>query len=259
MGTTDLAGGSASDPETAPNDPTVRQPPTREVTTFFSLPRELRDLIYSYLFKTVYTQISLDAHLRNLRLDRLERGKTLPARRLDVIRASRKLWEEGSSILYRENLFRLHVGSTLFNTTLLTRKTTDLMQRIEIDLYSSKELESVRALQLFGGSQVLRKSCFIKLQFHKVDHLHDNTVEAFKQMTGFEILVFEIDAPHGIPRGYPVSKGFRPSQRWISVLLASITTDLTPTMGPSTIANDFPYRRLTFRPQDHRRQETGGN
>lgn len=257
MDTTDLAGGSASDAEAAPGNPTLCQAPTTEATTFFSLPRELRDLIYFYIFKTVYTQISLDAYLRNLRLDRLEGGKTLPARRLDVIRASRKLWEEGSRVLYRENLFRLHVGSTLFNTKLLTRKTTDLMQRIEIDLYPSKELESVRAMRLFGGSQILRKSCVIKLQFHKADHLHDNMVEALKQMTGFEILIVEVDAPHGIPRHFPATKGYSPFQRWISVLLASLTTDLTPVMGPSTCANDFPYRRLMFRPQEHRRHKTG--
>lgn len=129
------------------------------------------------------------------------------------------------------------------------------MQRIEIDLYPSKELESVRAMQLFGGSHILRKSCVIKLvHFYKVDHLHDKMVGAFEQMTGFEILIFEIDAPHSIPRGYEATERFSLFQRWISVLLASITTNLTPTLGPSTCA-DFPRRSLMFRPQDHGRRE----
>lgn len=260
MDTRDLAGGSASDLKTAPSDPNIRLATTKEATTFLSLPRELRDQIYSYSLKTktVYTQISLDACLINLRLDRIEGSKTLPARQLDVLRVSRKLWEECSKVLYQENLFHLHVGSTLYNTTLLTRKTTDLMQRVEIDLHLSKELESVRAMQLFGGSRVLRKSCVIKLQFHKVDHLHYNMVEALKNMTGFEILVFEIDAPHGIPRRYPASQGISPASRWIWVLWDFITTNLTPTMGPSTCETKNPHRRLKFRPQDYRRQETGG-
>lgn len=69
MDTTDVAGGSALDSKIVPRDSTIRQAPTTEATTFFSLPRELRDQIYSYISKSVYTQISLNAFLRNLQLD----------------------------------------------------------------------------------------------------------------------------------------------------------------------------------------------
>ena len=126
------------------------------------------------------------------------------------------------------------------------------MQDIEISLYPSKDLESARALQLFGNSQMLRKSCFIKLQFHKIESMNVKTIEACKQMTGFKILTFEIDAPHAIPPHHLGSAASKHFQRCVSALLVSINAILRPTMGPGTFANDHPHRHLIFKPQDHK-------
>lgn len=118
---------------------------------------------------------------RNLRLDQTE-----PSNRLAVMQASRSLWKEGSKILCGENLFRFHIGSTIYNTTLLlTRRTANLMQDIEISLYPTQTLESVRILQLFSTSKILRKSCLIKLQFRKIQLMSDNALKTLKQMTRF--------------------------------------------------------------------------
>lgn len=122
----------------------MQQVPALEAVTFFNLPRELRDLIYVHLFKAAYTQIRVDARLRNLRLDQTE-----PYNRLAVMQASRNLWKEGSKILYGENLFRFHIGSTIYNTMLLlTRRTADLMQDIDISLYPTQTLQSVNLAAL---------------------------------------------------------------------------------------------------------------
>ena len=61
--------GSASDLATVSTFPALQQVPALEAVTYFNLPQELLDLIYVHLFKAAYTQIRVDARLRNLRLD----------------------------------------------------------------------------------------------------------------------------------------------------------------------------------------------
>ena len=207
-------------------------------------------MIYYYLFEHVYIQMRENAYLWNLRLDQIDGGKASPARQLTILRACRRLWEESSRILYGENLFRFYIGSEKFNTTLLKRRTTDLMQDIEIQLNPSTDMESVRVLQLFGIPNISRKSCFIKLQFRKLELMSNNIIEALKQMKGFRTLTFEIHVPGAVRcvrnPDDPTSRGHFP---WISGLLAFIQTSLTPAMGPGTFANDEYFRRLIFQPQ----------
>lgn len=235
---------------------------TIEATNFFSLPRELRDLIYHYLFKNVYTQIRVNECLRNLRLDRPDGGKPPPARQLKAMQASRRLWEEGSRILYRENQFHFHIGSNKFNTTLLERRITDLMQDIEIKLHPSEPAEApeaLRVLQLFGIPQILRRSCLIKLQFRKIEFMSKGVVDAVKQMTCFKVLIFEIDVPAVVMcQDLDDSPGCRSRIPWVSGLLAFIQTQLTPAMGPGTFANECCFRRLIFKPQDQKGNKTRG-
>ena len=239
---------------------------TTEATSFFSLPRELRDLIYHYLFKDVYTQMRVNAHLRNLRLDHPDGDQSLPARQLKAMQASRRLWEEGSRVLYGENLFRLHIASEEFNTTLLERRITDLMQDIEIDLHPGKAgkavaaPETLRVLQLFGTPQIMRRSCLVKLPACEVKLMSNDIVEALKKMTGFKTLIIEDDLPVIARLQSPVFPRHRPSSFWISRLLVFLRTNLTPVMGRGTLTDDNNryFRRLTFKPQDHKKSKTGG-
>ena len=227
-----------------------------KATNFFSLPRELRDLTYFYLFKAVYTHTRVNAHLRNLRLDRPDGGKSSLARQLNAMLASRRLWEECSRVLYREGLFRFHIGSKEFNTPLLERRITDLMQDIEICLHPREKTtapEALRILQFFGIPKILRKSCLIKLQFLTVKLMSNSVIEAIKQMTCFKVLIFEIDIPGVTMRQVPGHPG---CSRWRSALLAFIQTNLTPAMGPGTFANDCGFRRLIFKPQDQKEKKT---
>ena len=230
-----------------------------EATNFFSLPRELRDLVYYYLFKDVYKQIRVNECLRNLRLDRPDGGMALPARQLKAMQASRRLWEEGSRILYGENKFRFHIGSENFNTTLLIQRTTDLMQDIEITLHPSNAAtapETLRVLQLFDTPQVMRRSCLVKLRLFKVELMNNNNmIEALKKMTGFKILVFEVNVPTVAGRRSPGFPGYGRPIIWVSELLAFVQMNLTPAMGDGTFANDHYFRRLIFKPQDHKRPE----
>ena len=223
---------------------------TTETTSLFSLPRELRDMIYYYLFKDVYIQMRVNARLRNLRLDQPDGGQASPAPQLEAMQASRRLWEEGSIVLYGENSFHFHVGSEDFNTTLLTRRITDLMQDIEIKLHPSKaakDPETVRVLQLFGIPHIVRRSCLIKLQFNKVVLMSNSMIEAIEQMTCFKVLCFEVQSPDVVERQDRVHGWSIP---WVSAVLAFLQTRLTPAMGPGTFANDRCLRRLIFKPQD---------
>ena len=221
-------------------------------TTFLSLPRELRDLIYSYLFEAEYTQIRVNAYLRNLRLDQVDGGKFKPSHRLAIMGASRRLWEEGSRIFYGENVFRLHVGTANFDTMLLTQRTVDLMQDVEISLYPKKVRESVRVLQLFGTSQIVRKSCTILLRFRQASLMNNETIEALKCLTGFKILTFEVDVPAVISKRFAGIPELGAPIPWVSSLLASIKNSLTPALGNSIFANSRRHRRLIFKPQDHK-------
>ena len=230
-----------------------------EAKSFFSLPRELRNLIYHYLFKGVYTQMRVNALLRNLRLDQPDGGKASPARQLELLQASQRLWQEGSRILYGENQFRFHIGSENFNTRFLERRITDLMQNIEIKLHPSKAVKAsgtLQVLQLFSDPQPSRRSCLIKLQFRKAELMSNSMIEAIKQMTCFRVLHFEIDVPDVVMCQDPERSICGRPIPWVSGLLAFIQTKMTPVMGPGTFANDRCFRRLIFKPQEQNGKKT---
>ena len=260
--------------ETVPVVPAAQQAPALGPTTFFCLPRELRDLVYSHLFEAVYKQSRNILHLEILvpgkshdppeggvragaRIMNFSGDEIIPGHarkgpgarisdRLAIMQASRRLWEEGSVVFYGDHLFRFHVGSATLNATFLTQRTVKLMQDIEISLGASKGQDSIRILQLFGTSQVSRHSCLVKLKFREIEFMYDDVIEALRQFTGFKTLTFEVDAPDVVlsrQPGAPIP--------WISVILAYIKLHLTAALGAGTFANDDGYRRLIFKPQVH--------
>ena len=174
--------------------------------------------------------------------------------RLAIMQASQRLWDEGSTVLYGQHVFCFHVGSIPFNDTFLTQRTANLMQDIAINLSPIKYSDSVRVLQLFGDPQITRNSCLIKLKFRRIELMSVNVIEALRQLTGFELLAFEMDAPavvHWMTSGTHVP--------WISGLLAHMKIAMESALGPSTYENSDCYRRLIFKPQSytyfHRRKE----
>ena len=178
--------------------------------------------------------------------------------RLAIMQASRRLWEECSTVLYGQHVFCFHVGSLPFSDTFLTRRTANLMQHIEINLSPIKYSDSVRILQLFGDPQITRNSCLIKLKFRRTNLIGANVIEALRQLTGFELLAFEREAPavvHWMTSGTLIP--------WVSGLLAHMENEMTSALGPSTYENSDCYRRLIFKPQPHtyflrRREEIKG-
>ena len=178
--------------------------------------------------------------------------------RLAIMQASRRLWDEGSTMLYGQHVFCFHVGSMPFNDTLLTQRTANLMQDIEINLSPIKYSDSIRILQLFGDPQIQRNSCLIKLNFRKIELIGVNVIEALRQLTSFDLLAFEMEAPavvHWMTSGTVIP--------WISGLLAHMEIKMKSALGPSTYENGDCYRRLIFKPQSHtyflrRREEIKG-
>ena len=220
-------------------------------TSFFSLPRELRDVIYAYLFEAIYTQYKGNAHLTiEESTGAGNHSEAEISDRLAIMQVSRRLWDEGSTVLYGQHVFCFHVGSIPFNGTVLTQRTADLMQDIEINLSPSKCPDSVRILQLFGDSQIPRNSCLVKLKFPKLELIGVDMIEALKRLTSFELLGFEVDTParlRWMRSGPPIP--------WVSGLLANIKPEMETALGPSTYANADCYRRLIFKPLYHRRKE----
>ena len=232
--------------------PTAQQAPApaRRATSFFSLPRELRDQIYRYLFAAVYTQAKTWEYVHKTTVYGRDAAEARISDRLAIIRTSRGLWEEGSIILYRKHLFRFLVGFTSFNATFLTQRMANLMQDIEISLGSSKASDPIRILQLFCTSQIPRNSCLIKLQSYKANIIEDHVIQALGQLTAFKVLIFEVDVPVVIryrQSGAPIP--------WVSYLLANIKDILTLALGPSIFTNCDGCRRLVFKPQDYNRQK----
>ena len=211
-------------------------------TTFLSLPRELRDLVYSSLFNAVYTQIRVDVQFR-----------LKPSDRLGVLQTSRQLREEGSIVLYGENLFCFQPGSTSFDPAFLVQRTTDLMQDIEIVLCRRNLRESIQILEFFGGFQISRKSWVIKLDFDLAELIHPDMLRTLERLTGFNVLSFEVDESFVDP--YPQSKFLI---RLHSCLLRWVQGQLTQALGPGTFINKDYSRRLIFHPQDHLRRESIG-
>ena len=166
--------------------------------------------------------------------------------RLAIMQASRRLWDEGSTVLYGQHVFCFHVGSMPFDDTFLTQRTANLMQDIEINLSPIKYSDSIRILHLFGDPQIPRNSCLIKLKFRRIDLIGVNVIEALRQLTGFELLAFEMEAPavvHWMASGTLIP--------WMSGLLSHMQNEMTSALGPSTYENSDCYRRLIFKPQSH--------
>ena len=224
-------------------------------TSFFSLPRELRDLIYAYLFEAIYTQYKGNEHLPIAGSTGAgTHSEAEISDRLAILQVSRRLWDEGSTVLYGQHVFCFHVGSIPSSGTLLTQRTADLMRDIEINLSPSKCPDSVRTLQLFGDPPgdppIPRNSCLVKLKFPKLELIGVDVIEALKRLTSFELLGFEVDTParlRWMRSGPPIP--------WISGLLANIKPEMEMALGPSTYANADCYRRLIFKPLYHRRKE----
>lgn len=241
---------SASDSTIAPTSSNVQQTlvPATGAPTLLSLPRELRDMIYSHLFKAEYKQSTRSSRDRMKPHDLTHtRAETKMSDRLAILQTSRQLWEEGARILYGEHVFRFYVISAACDDTLLTQRTVDLMQEVEIFLGPSKTPASVRILHLFATSQTPRKSCIIKIQYRSAEFMNENVIEALKQLTGFNVLMIEIVAPvvkHSRLSGAPVP--------WVSGLLAYVQVKLTLALGPSSYTNGEGYRRLVFKPQAYK-------
>ena len=170
--------------------------------------------------------------------------------RLAIMQVSRRLWDECSTVLYGQHVFCFHVGSIPFNGTFLTQRTAKFMQDIEINLSPIKYSNSIRILQFFGDPQIPRNSCLIKLKFRRIELIGVNVIEALRQLTGFEVLGFEMDAP-AIVR-WRTSGTLIP---WVSGLLAHMGIELKSALGPSTYENSDCYRRLIFKPRCQRRKE----
>ena len=246
-----LAFGSAEDSTSEPMDIPAVQARARTPTSFFSLPRELRDNIYKNLFEAVYIQLVGNAHLTMAESGCVgSHSEAEISDRLAIMQVSRRLWNECSTVLYGQHVFCFHVGSIPFYDSFLTQRTATLMQNIEINLSPSKYSDSIRILQLFGDPQIIRNSCLVKLKFRRIELIGVNVIEALRQLTGFEVLGFEMDAPAIVrwrTSGSPIP--------WVSGLLAHMQIELKSALGPSTYENSDCYRHLIFKPRCHRRKE----
>lgn len=124
----------ASEPMTMLATTTAHRAITTPLTTILSLPQELRDLIYSHLdtFRSSLHTVQEGCILVYYTFQSRARAVAKTSDQLAILHACRRLWEEGSRMLYRENLFRFLVAFMTFNASVLIQKTASFMQDIEI-------------------------------------------------------------------------------------------------------------------------------
>lgn len=218
-----------------------------ESTTLFSLPQELRDLIYSYLFQAVHPRSGEIVPFRMRPSNEIcDRGEFKLSDRLAILRVSRRLWDESSRILYGKHLFRFHLGCSSTNAAFLTQRTVYLMQNIEISMCTGDVNESLLIVHIFSASQKLWNSCSIKVQLRPSEWITDNIAYALKKLNRVKFLVIDVNEP--------VLREWRRRYRWQENMLHDMNAILETWLGPSIDVADDVHPRLIFRPQDHMRQ-----
>lgn len=234
---------------TMPADATAQQAPgaVPEPTAFFSLPRELRDMIYSHLFHAVNKSSGEIVPFRMRPSNCVsDRGEFELSDRLAILQASRRLWDESSKIFYGKHLFRFHLGCRSTNATFLTQRTVYLMQDIGISVCAGKANASLRIIQVLGASQKLRNSCSIKLRFRSSQWISDDMAYALKKLHRFNLLTIDVD--ESVARKWP-----QPNRRsgWEKHVLHHMQAILETRLGPSIILGGDVHPHLIFNPQDH--------
>lgn len=209
-----------------------------------TLPRELRDKIYSYLFsgfyKAIYpsTWLLLDIGDRNMLKNLKESGRDLT-----MLRLSKAIGHEAVKVLYSEGVF---LCSLIFHDKFLClpQGSIDRMMKIEIDVYT--RVDAINAgweitIQKLSVTGTIRKSIHVK--FHGsismiLKELPGKVSDGLRSLTGYRTVIVEFSVVNYYnPGGSESHLNIAGDDFDLVSFIAAGMRNLESTLGPATLSH----------------------
>lgn len=229
------------------------------VPSFFSLPREIRDMIYHLVVGVGrrYRQsrecyFSQQEIIRLLSLWRKDLWPTCD--RFNIARTCRIANEEANEVIYKKNHFRFYAMSKTWLRPQISQKNTDTIQSIHVMCFSNDlSLPGlVPFLQTFTSSRIVRKKCWIELLFNDHDDI-EAILSMYKVLLGFtafEIVTIEMLGSRSLFRQCQCSEHVQARSEW-----KQIREDLESTLGSAVSSVGKIPSILRFKPREHLSQK----
>ena len=216
-----------------------------QVTSFFSLPRELRDMIYGLILGEGETYRQSGVCYAPVAC--MSKGSWPTCGRFNIAQICRAVNEEANEIIYRNNKFRFHLGSGACLNPRIIQKTADIMQNIHIILGSDEAsmTRSVHVLQMFTFSQVVRKECRISIRWYDLKDFESMPplLQILKGFTAFKVLVVGLTP-------YYWAAGVHKVHNQAVSLWKPMKEDLEAALGKD-VSCSRSWLRSEFRPREH--------
>lgn len=229
------------------------------VPSFFSLPREIRDMIYHLVIgvrgcyrqsRNCYVSQQEMVHLLSLR------GKDLwpTCGRFNIARTCRIANEEANEVIYKRNEFLFYAMSKKWLRPQINQKITDMMQSIHIVCFSDKNSQPglVPFLQTFTSCQIVRKKCWIELFLNDHDDIEAilSISRVLMGFTAFEVVTIEMPGSRSSFRSCQCSEHVQARSEW-----KQIRKDLESALGTAVSSlGKLPSFSL-FKPREHLAQK----
>lgn len=224
------------------------------VSSFFSLPRELRDIIYCLLIgeKRTYhrpPQQEMDSndYYISWRLSSIYN-------RFAIARTCHTANYEANEVIYKTNKFSFYPMSKEWLSPQISQKIANLMQNIYITFGydETSRTESIQLLQMFASSQGMRQKCRIRFL---LDYLDDIIVmplvfRTIASLTTFQIVIVEMTSVDGSINLWSTPMFDQARASWISMI-----EDLESELGKVTNAGWPDPRSFKFKPREYLMQK----
>ena len=256
-------------------NPATEAVPSIPTVGFNSLPGELRNHIYSYLFPHRHVMLNLSDFNKNtstLRCDALAAStqRLTKNQRTYLLLTSKKIYNEAICFLYSHVSFGLCIDGSQHDDGYPLQIGLDKIQNLHIMLYidlcstyfTRETISRKRPLDPSGGfrfTNITRRSYWVTLSY--LDPFSEPSpfeaepaVSALLRFTCFEELILECRLLERFctePRGRPAWRlvGANPAGPFCSLLAARLESSL----GPCSQGTHEGHDCLRFRPMDHAR------
>lgn len=244
----------------------------------FTLPREIRDVIYRFLVKGRYLVFR---HLKSEnRVSFIER-ESFDSPDLIIFRISKAISHEAQQVHYSESIFRYEVP--FYTTTKLqsTKEAVNRMKKIELDIYGLKNAVTTyyynrsgefyippinmpaiceTILGDFAGTDVLRDS--LHIIFHKstpeiiISPLRSYVLPKLCALSAFRTIVLEVFPRifEKLPTSTEEYEEYKSSYKWstaeIEQVRQAIKDAMELTLGPATSHGNDSRIHLEFHPRE---------
>lgn len=227
-----------------------------KVPPFFTLPREVRDMIYHLVVgeEGEYCQ-SRECHVSEQDMGYhtfIQREDLWPTcNRFNIAQTCRIANEEANEIIYRKNKFCFYGMSTTWLRPQISQKSADVMQKIHIVLSSDVTSRQglVHFLRMFTFSQIVRKECWIELilDADKDLTLMHPIFKVLLSFTTFEVVLFDLA---GEFRRCPCPKHVQARSEW-----KQVKKELESALGTAVSSCGASLFYLKFKPREHLAQK----